>query len=382
MEEIQIRISLLTLFMNHIYSVCLITVVLLAGIVDAQTTPQTASPTFKLFLIGDAGEGDTTGATLHDLRRKLLENPNSAVVFLGDNCYVNTFHGLIKVEQGGYDGSKTAQRRIMSQLNILREYKGFAYFVPGNHDWFNMANLRRAKKHLLREEKFIEDSMKNFKSLRNEGNVFLPSQGESGPVSRNFNEGRTRVIFIDTYRLIIAESRPNQGDNANELKTFYRDLDTQLNDATAKKQKIIVVAHHPIHAKGKHAQPIVWWQSAVRRFADSNVNYPPYNKMAIRLDSLLKAHHHPDIYYISGHEHSLEYFYDDSLHYIVSGAGSRVDQVDYKDKVNDGEYFIWNEEGFFEIEFYGKYEKILMYHRKDNNSELQVHCLAGCDAGE
>ena len=49
--------------------------------------------------------------------------------------------------------------------------------------------------------------------------------------------------------------------------------------------------------------------------------------MAAHLDSLLKAHHHPDVYYVSGHEHSLEYFSNDSLSYIVSGAGSRVDQV-------------------------------------------------------
>src|SRR4051812_8684558 len=207
--------------MNQFYVACLFVAILFGENISAQTAPQTIAPTFKLFLIGDAGEGDTTGATLYDLRLKLLENPNSAVVFLGDNCYVNSFYGLIKVEQGGYDGSKTAKRRIMSQLNILRQYKGFAYFVPGNHDWFNMVNLKRAKKHLLREEKFIEDSMKNFKSLKDEGNVFLPSHGESGPVSRNFNDRKTCVIFIDTYRLIIAESRPKQGDNANELKMFY-----------------------------------------------------------------------------------------------------------------------------------------------------------------
>jgi hypothetical protein len=343
---------------------------------------QTAIPTFKLFLIGDAGEGDTTGATLHDLRVKLLENPNSAVVFLGDNCYLGAFHDKLKVQTGGFDGSEKAQHRVMSQLNILRQYKGQAFFIPGNHDWYNMVNLKKAKKYLLMEEKFIEDTMKTFKALKNEGNVFLPSHGEAGPVSRNFNDGKTRVIFVDTYRLIIAESRPKKADNIRELTTFYKEIDAQLSDATKKGQKIVVVAHHPIHAKGKHAQPIVWWQSAVRRFSDSNVNYPPYNKMATKLDSLLKTHHRPDSYYVSGHEHSLEYFYDDSLHYLISGAGSRIDKVDYKEKAKEGEYFIWNEEGFFEIQFFGKYEKVLMYHRKDNKSELEVHCLAGCDAGK
>ena len=100
--------------------------------------------------------------------------------------------------------------------------------------------------------------------------------------------------------------------------------------------------------------------------------------MATHLDSLLKEQNRPDIYYVAGHEHSLEYFYNDSLHYLVSGAGSKVDQVDYKETVNENEYFIWNEEGFFEIQFFGKFERVLMYHRKDHNSKIEVHCVAGC----
>src|SRR5947207_12051458 len=85
-------------------------------------------PTFKLFLIGDAGEGDTTGATLRDLKIQLLNNPNSAVIFLGDNCYLKPYF-LLPIEVGGYNGSKVAKRRIMAQLNIVRDYKGFVYFV-------------------------------------------------------------------------------------------------------------------------------------------------------------------------------------------------------------------------------------------------------------
>jgi hypothetical protein len=342
------------------------------------TSAPTAVPTFKLFLIGDAGEGDTTGATLGDLRVKLLQNPNSAVIFLGDNCYIRSLHGLLKVEAGGFDGSKRAQNRLMSQLSILREYKGYAYFVPGNHDWYNRINLKAGKKHLAREEKFIEDTLGTFKSLKNDGETFIPSNGEPGPVLRTFNEGRTAVIFIDTYRLIIEEANRDE-KNEPLLTAFYSKLHEMLKEATRKKQKIIVAAHHPIHAKGKHSQVMAMWQSMVRRFANSNTNYPPYNRMAKQLDSLLKAHNRPDIYYVSGHEHSLEYFFNDSLHYIVSGAGSRIDQVDYKETDNPNEYFIWNEEGYFEIQFFGKFERVLIHHRKSNDSEIKVHCIAGCE---
>jgi len=46
--------------------------------------------------------------------------------------------------------------------------------------------------------------------------------------------------------------------------------------------------------------------------------------------------------------------------------------------MNEGECLKWNEMGFFEIAFYGRKETVLMYHRKDAHSELQVHCVAGC----
>ena len=339
----------------------------------------TETPTFKLFLIGDAGEGDTTGATLRDLQVKLNDNPNSAVIFLGDNCYKKAFFGLLPIEIKGYDGSKLSRKRLMSQLNILRGYKGFAYFVPGNHDWWNLIALKKGKKRLLKEQLFIEDTLKNFTTIRNhEEGSFIPSYGSPGPVSKDFNGGKTRIIFVDTYRLIIEEGRKRHTDSIL-LKTFYLQLKAQLTDATNKHEKIIVVAHHPIHAKGKHSFPLVFWERLNRRFADANTNYPPYNRMAIHLDSLLKEHHHPDIYYVSGHEHSLEYFFNDSLHYLVSGAGSKIDKLTLESCRDDGECLQWNEEGFFEIDFYGRYERVMMFHRKDIQSKLEMQCLSGCD---
>ncbi|MEO5569404.1 MAG: metallophosphoesterase [Bacteroidia bacterium] len=333
-------------------------------------------PTFRLYLIGDAGEDDTTEATLLDLGKKLHENPNSAVVYLGDNCYKS--HPILPVKMKGYDGSPITKARILSQLNILKGYKGSAYFIPGNHDWWNYTDLKKGKSALLLEETFIEKTLKGdaFSNLKTKGNPFIPDSGHPGPVVREFNDNKTRIIFIDSYRLILAEGDPKR--DTFLLNTFFRNMKIALTEGTAKKQKIIVVAHHPIHAKGKHSLPLVAWQTMFRRIADANTNYPPYNIFALRLDSLLKEQHRPDIYYVAGHEHSLEYFFNDSLHYLVSGAGSKVDHVDYKETVTENEYFIWNEEGFFEIEFYGHFERVLMYHRKNLQSPLEVHCIAGC----
>jgi hypothetical protein len=336
-------------------------------------------PTFKLFLVGDAGEGDTTGATLRDLGKQLHKDTNSAVIFLGDNCYLKTFiSSLFDLEVGGFNGGKTARQRMMGQINILRGYKGSAYFVPGNHDWWNLINVKKGKKLLKKEQVFIEDTLRAFTTLKNHNSgTFLPSDGSPGPVSLDFNKGKTRIIFIDSYRLIIEEGRKRKSAYAL-LDTFYNKLNIQLRDATAKHEKIIVVAHHPIHAKGKHSGPLIFWERIIRRFGDNNPNYPPYNKMAVRLDSLLKEQHHPDIYYVSGHEHSLEYLHSDSLHYIISGAGSKIDRVKTESCENGFECLKFNEEGFFEIDFYGHKETVLMYHRKDDSSELEPYCVAGC----
>jgi len=334
-------------------------------------------PAFKLFLVGDAGEGDTTGAALLDLKAQLLANPNSAVIFLGDNCYLKSFF-LLPVETGGFNGSKVAIRRMMSQLDILTGYKGFACFIPGNHDWWNHQNLKKGKNLLLAEQKFVEDTLRTFNALQNhEEGTFLPTNGSPGPVARVFNEGKIRIVFMDTYRLIMAEAGNNPEDSIL-LNTFFGELKRQLTEASERNEKIIMVGHHPIRSAGKHSKPLPFWQKLSKRFADSNTNYPPYHRMIVRLDSLLKEQHYPGIYYVSGHEHSLEYFYSDSMHYIVSGAGSKIDEVEIESCSADEQCLRWNEAGFFEIDFYGEKEKVLMYHRKDSRSDVQVQCVAGC----
>ena len=341
-------------------------------------TQSKATPEFQLFLIGDAGDDDTTGATLLDLKEKLHNKPNSAVIFLGDNCYSNFFLRFINIQAGGYDGSKEGRRRLMSQINILRDYKGSAYFIPGNHDWWNKLNLKKGKKRLLEEAVFIEDTLMKMATVRNSReNTFLPSLGSPGPVFRELNEGKIRIIFIDTYRLIIEESNKKNKDTIL-LHAFYQDLKNQLTDAAKKQQKIFIVGHHPVYAKGNHSQAPKLIERLFRRFGNSNTNYPPYKMMANRLDSLMKEQHHPAIYYVSGHEHSLEYFFTDSIHYLVSGAGSKVDKIPSESYIGLDECLQWNEAGYFEIDFYKSHQTILMHHRKDNEHPMEVTCIAGC----
>ena len=90
-------------------AITLIILLIFIGAANAQV-PVDEKPTFRLFLIGDAGEDDSTEATLADLGEELKEDENSALIFLGDNCYRKAMFGLLPVNVKGYDGSKITKK--------------------------------------------------------------------------------------------------------------------------------------------------------------------------------------------------------------------------------------------------------------------------------
>src|SRR3978361_2353884 len=98
---------------------------------------------FKIFLVGDAGDHEESGETLINLRKELLYNPNSAVVFLGDNSYKSILWGLIPFGYKGFDSTRNTIEKINSQLALLDQYQGSAFFTPGNHDWWNRLTYER-----------------------------------------------------------------------------------------------------------------------------------------------------------------------------------------------------------------------------------------------
>lgn len=347
---------------------------------------------FRLFLIGDAGENAQTGKTLIALQKKLESDSNSAVVFLGDNSYKNLLLGLVHKGLKGYDNGKITKKKILSQLSILKNYKGYVYFVPGNHDWWNRINISRGKKALLKEELFIEKYLTDNTSCMNRNEeTFLPAGGDPGPASKVFNNQKLRIVFIDTQRLILAEMRSDSSEK-EILRQFYFRLDSTLTVGANNNEKIVVVAHHPVLAqgahsdtlkvkkftppKGKHFNPL---KNIKYRIAASSLGFPPYHRMAHKIDSLLKKNNQTGIIYATGHEHSLEYFFKDGVRYLVSGAGSKIDSLDKDDHLDKSkDYCLWNQEGFFEVDFFKDQEKIILYHRTPGEDKPGDECLLGC----
>jgi hypothetical protein len=312
-----------------------------------------AQNSFKIFLVGDAGDHEESGETLINLRKELLANPNSAVVFLGDNSYKNILWGLIPFGYKGFDSSRSTMEKINSQLALLDHYNGSAFFIPGNHDWWNRLSYERGKPKLAMEEDFISKNLAKNSSIANPGNVFLPKNGGYGPDYVELNHQTIRLIFIDTYRIIMTGIKKNK--IPPEELSFYDRLDSIIRAGYMLKQKIVIVAHHPVYSIGP-INKTLRHTYLIRRIKASYIQFPSYQMMASKIDTIL--HRYPGIYYVSGHLHALQYFYTkDHVHYIISGAGSKENKLSEKEIIHYGQgqspddYLIWNSGGFFELEF-------------------------------
>ncbi len=328
---------------------------------------------FKLYLVGDAGENEITGETLDSLKSKLLHNPESAIVFLGDNSYKNTFFGLAEGFKG-FDSSRITQRKLNAQLDILKGYKGYAYFVPGNHDWWNKKQFAKGKRGLKMEESFIETNLGKNTTLANPTQTFLPKNGSPGPVSVELDNNKVRIVFIDTYWLILLGFKDNPAQNIALANTFYHNLDSVLALATALHQNVVIVAHHPVSHLGTVMAKPFKHPYFMGRLKQNSQTFPSYDTMAARINAILTKY--PDIYYASGHIHALQYFTLKNTHYIISGAGSKTipvktTQDDSKPTVG-GLCELWNDKGFFEIDFYKDYTPAVKIYHSNGRESIDI----------
>ncbi|MGF1670856.1 MAG: metallophosphoesterase, partial [Balneolaceae bacterium] len=99
-----------------------------------QTPQEAATVEHRMFLIGDTGEPvlDGEDPVLVFLEKKLLQaGENSSIVFLGDNIYRHGFEPEPEAARA------LAEAKLTKTLSALHNFKGSAFFVPGNHDWWS-----------------------------------------------------------------------------------------------------------------------------------------------------------------------------------------------------------------------------------------------------
>ena len=325
---------------------------------DTRKPPESEELLYKVFLIGDAGSPDFRNMepSLRLLQSRLEQaSENSAIVYLGDNLYP---HGL---PDSTSSRRAKAERKLISQLEITRNFKGRVIMLPGNHDWD-----KGGAKTLGRQERFVEEYL-------NRGNTFLPDNGFPGPIEIELMDDDDHPDLRQDIRLVILDT---QWWFENGGKPFGDTGDYQLNDAgdflielenvlkERRNDHVMVLGHHPLFSNGNHGGyfpledhflPPVFGTLyvAYRKFFGLKQDIAAHRYQLLKNELLYLFEEHEDLIYAAGHEHTLQYFKGEPRknflqHYIVSGSGSKNDFISAG---GDAE-FASGRKGFAEVSFY------------------------------
>ncbi|HEY5689897.1 MAG TPA: BamA/TamA family outer membrane protein [Cyclobacteriaceae bacterium] len=295
---------------------------------------------YYIYLVGDAGEPNVSSLPyVATIKSQLQKHPevHSSFVFLGDNVYPR---GL---EDDDHALRKEGEQILSDQL-AMADSKSKIFFVPGNHDW------RRGTKdgldQLLHQQAWID-------SVNNSNIKLLPQDGCPGPVEVSLTEELT-LVFMDTQWWLHPWEKPEGENSECDLKT-KNDILAELEDILQRNlgKQVIIAAHHPIYTYGEHGGvfkakdhlfpltklskplylplPVVGSIYPLYRKIFGNIQdiaNPYYSEMRRSFLAILKQY--PGTIYAAGHEHTLQYSLKDSLHFVVSGSGSKTNQVKKK----------------------------------------------------
>lgn len=287
------------------------------------TIKQTAFPDKKIahsfYLIGDAGNSPigSSSEALKAFKSELNKaSKNSTAIFLGDNIYPKGLPGK-KDESRAF-----AEYQLKAQTSAVKDFKGEAIFIPGNHDWYS-----NGLKGLKRQEKYIEDALGK--------NTFLPENG--CPIEKvEISDDIVMIIIDSEWYLTNWDKHPTINDDC-EIKTrfkFFEELESLIKKARGK--TTIIALHHPMFTNGPHGGqydfvshlkpiPVLGTLKNILRktsgVSPADLQNKKYNAFKKRVVTL--AQENDKALFVSGHEHSLQYLVKDNLPQIISGAGSK-----------------------------------------------------------
>ncbi|AEL25182.1 BamA/TamA family outer membrane protein [Cyclobacterium marinum] len=349
--------------MNKI--ICLLILFLLSPHLKAQEAPST----FKLYLVGDAGEVEKgTHPVVEDIRNKLKADPNTPahIIYLGDNIYPR---GMPPIDDEGRDESEYI---LKTQLDLYKYLNGHIWMIPGNHDW------KRGKadgwNSILRAEKYVLNNYPEDKVS------WLPSSGCPGPEVVSLNE-ETVLLLLDSQWWLHLNDKPGMTSDC-DYKSEEEILEAIRYVLEENKDKVIVVAmHHPLRSYGPHNGAYTWKDHLFPLTAVSpnlylplpgigsiyplyrtwfgniqDLVHPKYEAMIEALDELFKSH--SNLIQVAGHEHGLALTKEDKVNYIISGAGAKHTTI----KKNNTADFTYPSQGYAIMDFKENHEVHLSFY--------------------
>ncbi len=342
---------------------------------------QNKNSNYTVFLIGDCGEPDkglrdkNFAALKADLQRA---DSGSCIIFLGDNIYNSG------MPAPGSSNRAVAEERMNAQVKLLENFKGKAFFIPGNHDWKN--GKANGAQQLKNEEDYIE-------ALQNKNIQFLPSDACPGPTEIPLADNIT-LVMMDSQWWLQQNGRPGVESDC-DCKTEDQVL-TSLKDIVYRNRDklLIFAAHHPFKTYGKHGGyftlkqhifplteasdnlyiplPVLGSIYPIVRGVFGNIQdikNPVYKKMIQSVDEVLTTH--PYCIRVAGHEHNLQLIEQNNQQYIVSGSGCKTSQV----KKGNGSLFAAAKTGYATLNVSDKGNINLSFSSPQNNTPLYAAAL-------
>lgn len=292
-------------------------------------------PVHTFYFIGDAGKGNDSSAVFQMLKSFLSkENSQSqfSTIFLGDNIYN---YGL--PEEGSKDYAE-AKKRLDAQINAVKKFNGNVIFIPGNHDW--ALDGKEGWNAVKRQQKYIENQLGI--------HSFFPKNGCPGPVEVMVNNEFVLIVY-DSQWWIHPHQKPDsiQCDYGSK-KLFLEAMNNVLEKH--KEKTIIVAAHHPFFSCSSHGGRFTLKEHIFPlRFLNSNLYIPlPIIGTGLVLLRFLAKHpsdswnpkykelkkellpifeKYPNLIYVSGHDHNLQYRKEKQVHHVISGSGTKISEV-------------------------------------------------------
>lgn len=303
----------------------LISLLLYAGLLRAQEVER------RFILIGDAGEINAKQEALLPAAADLIIPQKTTAYFLGDNVYP------IGV---GLDSSSQMESAeiLQSQYEPFRHKGAPVYFMAGNHDWDKSGPDGLAK--IKAQEAYLH-------SVGDSALRFVPTAGSLGPFVETVTDSLVTVIYDSEFWVFPHHDADVAVDEQKQQLLHALDSVAKAHP----EKKLLVMCHHPMKSYGEHSLsfsisdhifplrhfwkglylplPIVGsayplLRSTAFRTAE-DAKHPVYRELTESVTDIL--HDHPNVIYISGHDHGLQLIQDGKLTQIISGSGAKTSHI-------------------------------------------------------
>ena len=291
----------------------------------------------SVYLIGDGGKDTVPSLALQLLAFENFDDVASTTIFLGDNVYPQGNSSRKESKE-----NKFAESILLSQFETFITYRGQFYVIPGNHDW---KNGKSGGGRAIKDQQQLCDNwfLKNSIVQNAESGVYFKNATLPGPVSQQIHP-KINLVTLDSQWWLQGDLFHTvgklKGKSRRETSEIaFLQLDSIVKESAKKEELLIIAAHHPIYTNGSHAhlrQPFRFLNNCTplqlfgilgfNRLFRQDIAQPRYKKYRRRITEIMQLH--PACIYVSGHEHSMEYFKQNGNHFIVSGSSAHLNKLD------------------------------------------------------